>query len=323
MLIEGSLQPCAIWLLGKSKDMITIHLGKTTFRSDNGEKPTFDVNITSVEVGKFLSYIEALQDWLAPNGSGFYIKPAVEFLGVEAGYQFATGLIQVGNLQFINVSFTAAVALPFSEPKDENRKGAIFKLALAEAGAPFLIAAPPYGGGGWIVLQAWRTKAKSKIAIQSFDVSIVFGGVAAIRFGPLRANGSILAGIHVDQEADKPYRFTALFHAVGEGSVACFSVCVSLRVTLTQHAQSLYGQADYSFSFKVGFAKFRYRVTARYKLKNSKSANASTARIKDREIIEKIDGSNLGWWSTDVSRKDTEWFAYRDYFDLDILTEAA
>ena len=322
--IKGKLQPCKLWLLGSSLDMIKIHLGTTTFESVNGSKPTFDVDITNVEVGKYLSYIQALQDWLAPKGSGFYIKPAEEtgYYGIEAGYRFATGLIQVGTLQFINVSFTAAVVLPFNKPDLGSHKpsGAIFKLALAEVGSPFLVAAPPYGGGGWIVMKAWRDKQKKQIAIRAFDVSIVFGGVAAIRFGPLRANGSILAGIRIEQIGNT-HRFTALFHSVGEGSVACFSVCVSLRVTLTQHTESLYGQASFSFSFKVGFAKFRYGVTARYKLKNSKSSNPSALMGKstNRNVV-KI--ANPGWWSTDVPRKGKDWAAYCEYMDLDILTEA-
>ncbi|MEW8332036.1 MAG: hypothetical protein AB2692_13950 [Candidatus Thiodiazotropha sp.] len=324
--IKGRLEPCKLWLLGSGLNMIQIHLGETTFESVNGSKPAFKVNIEYVEVGEFLSYIKALQDWLAPKGSGFYIKPAAEpgYIGVEAGYRFATGLIQVGTLQFINVSFTAAVVLPFNNPKSggaDKPGGAIFKLALAEIGQPFLVAAPPYGGGGWIVTKAWRDEQDHKIKIQAFDVSIVFGGVAAIRFGPLRAYGSVLAGIQITQ-IGRIHRFTALFHSVAEGSVACFSVCVSLRVELTQYAGSLYGQASFSFSFKLGFVKFRYSVTARYKLKNSSRAGAA-ALTDGRADAEPAPIENPGWWSTDAPRKGSDWAAYREYMDLDILTEAA
>jgi hypothetical protein len=310
--ILGVLRPFELRLLGKNFDMLTISFDETRFTSKNGAAPDFAVTVSNVKIGPFLEFVQKLQSWLAPQGSGFYLKPAEQYPGVEVGYIYDAGIIRLGTLQFINVAFRIAAILPFS--KDSVSRGeARFVFALASKDRPFLISSPPYGGGGWVTITCTSEQ------VESLDLAFVFGGVAAIKFGPLDAQGRIVAGIRVQSmQADggkKAHVVTAIFEAVGEGSIACFSICVSIRVTLTQTTPggALYGETTYRFSFKVGFVRLKYSVSARYRLSNGSDAAALEALGRP---------ATLSFIQMNVPNKETEWQAYRRYFDLDLLEDA-
>ncbi|MHB2050347.1 hypothetical protein [Pseudomonas sp. VEM90] len=310
--ILGVLRPFELRLLGKNFDMLTISFEETRFTSKNGAAPDFAVTVSNVKIGPFLEFVQKLQSWLAPQGSGFYLKPAAQYPGVEVGYIYDAGIIQLGALQFINVAFRIAAILPFS--KDNVSRGeARFVFALASKDRPFLISSPPYGGGGWVTITCTSEQ------VESLDLAFVFGGVAAIKFGPLDAQGRIVAGIRVQSmQADggkKAHVVTAIFEAVGEGSIACFSICVSIRVTLTQTTPggALYGETTYRFSFKVGFVRLKYSVSARYRLSNGSDAAEFEALGSP---------ATPSFIQMTVPNKETEWQAYRRYFDLDLLEDA-
>ena len=310
--ITGVLRPFELRLLGAEFWMLTISFEETRFTSVNGAAPDFAVKVKDVKIGTYLKFVEKLQQWLTPQGSGFYLRAAENFPGIEVGYIYDAGVIQIGSLQFINVAFRVAAILPFST--DSVSKGhALFRFTLAGRDRPFLISSPPYGGGGWVSITC------SPDGIESIDLAFVFGGVAAIKFGPLDARGRIVAGIRVQSltttDGKKAHLITALFEAVGEGSIACFSISVSLRVALTQTTGgALFGETIYSFSFKVGFVRLRYSVSARYRLSNGSDAQAlslSTLSATTQALI-----------SAQVPIKETQWQSYRLLFDLDLLEAA-
>jgi len=310
--IVGVLRPFDLRLLGGQLHMLTIAFDETRFTSKNGSTPDFEVKVKDVTIGPYLEFVKKLQDWLAPQGSGFYLKPAGLYPGVEVGYIYDAGIIQIGTLQFINVAFRVAAILPFS--KDSISKGrAQFVFALASRERPFLIASPPYGGGGWVTITCTSGQ------VEALDLAFVFGGVAAIQFGPLNAQGRIVAGIRVQSHLagdNRIHIITAIFEAVGEGSIACFSICVSIRVALEQKSGgALYGETTYRFSFKVGFVRLTYGVSARYRLSNGSDPQAlqalSQLTAPGPEYIEMV-----------VPPKETQWQAYRRHFDLELLEAA-
>ncbi|MEM5461350.1 hypothetical protein VSR69_42255 [Paraburkholderia phytofirmans] len=307
--ITGILRPFELRLLGADFWMLTISFEETRFTSVNGAAPDFAVKVKGVTIGTYLKFVEKLQQWLTPQGSGFYLRAAQEFPGIEVGYVYDAGIIQIGSLQFINVAFRIAAILPFSA--DSVSKGhALFLFALASRDRPFLISCPPYGGGGWVNITC------STDGIESIDLAFVFGGVAAIKFGPLDAQGRIVAGIRVQSlttsDGKKAHLITALFEAVGEGSIACFSISVSLRVALTQTTGgALFGETTYSFSFKVGFVRLSYSVSARYRMSNGSNPQARS-RLS-------LSTGTPALISTQVPVKETQWQSYRALFDLDLL----
>jgi hypothetical protein len=309
--MSGVLKPFVISLFnGQVADII---FEKGTFRSVNGGAPNFDLKIQDVTLGPMLKFIEPLQAWLAPAGSGFYIRPQFSpGPQLEAGYVFDAGVIQVGSLQFINVTFAIAAYLPFDD------RPAQFEFRLADESRPFLIASPPYGGGGYFSML-------SDTEVRRISMSFVFGGVTAIKFGPLNAQGRVVTGVGVDLIRTPGGRSStvikAIVEAVGEGSIACFGICVFIRVALIHTDGILYGESQYRFTFRVGFATFGYGFTARYRVAGgSKTQRSQVAALAGR-----------GWDCSAAPRPDdrvivtktplkaSQWRAYSDRMAMELL----
>jgi hypothetical protein len=264
----GKLRPFEIQLLGKAFDIATVTFGAADFTLPGSGAMKFDLKVTDVKIGKLLEFLQPLQEWLAPSGSGFYITPISGRPGLEAGYNFAGDVIQIGSVQFINVAFGVATRLFFDGSDAE------FAFRLSSPSQPFLIASPPYGGGGYVSLIA------NARGIKAFELSFVMGAVTAIKFGPLRGYGRVTAGFILAVEGDRR-ELCAVVEAMGHGSVAFFSVTVALRVLLRQQTigdrSSMDGTATYSFRFRLGFVRYRYSVKARYTLQGGKSGRDTAA----------------------------------------------
>ncbi len=302
--VTGNIAKFNLRLLNSKFHMATITFDKCTFRSKNGSKPEFDIKISAVEMGPMLKFLEPLQRWLSPEGTGFYLTLLKEPPGIEAGYIYNAGLVQIGSLQFINVNFGVAAQLPFDGTEAQ------FVFRLGSRALPFMVANPPYGGGGYVELVA---DAKGP---RSMTLSIFFGGVSAIRFGPLRAQGRIVAGLYVHSNANRSYLLMAYFEAVGSGNIACFSISVSLVVKLVQTSTgAMYGSSTFSFKFKLGFIKYKYRVTAHYKIKNGKQA----------QVVRLLGTGETGAQDATITvrlwDKARDWEKYRALVDTALLAE--
>jgi hypothetical protein len=122
---------------------------------------------------------------------------------------------------------------------------------------------PPYGGGGYVAL---TTDSKD---IVEFELSFMFGAVVAIKFGPLDAQGRVVAGIFIFKSAQRRV-IGAFIEAAGEGHIACFGISVCLQVGLRDDSGSgtLTGYCILSFTFKIGFVSVSFSFRAGYTIKN-------------------------------------------------------
>jgi hypothetical protein len=280
--ITGTLKPFEIHLLGALIDIVTIKFKGATFNSRNGSAPEFKADIQEVVLGTVLEFLRPLQAWMSPSGdSGPYVKPILlgGSAGIEAGYIYDAGLIQVGTLQFINVALGVAARLPFGNQPAE------LSFSFASPERPFLISQPPYGGGGYLRL------VSTAQGITEFSMSLMFGAVVSIKFGPLKAHGRVTAGIFI-QTGPKGHVIRAFVEAVGEGNIACFSICVSIQVGLQDESANgtLTGYSIFSVSFKIGFVTLNYSVRATYTIKggndSSSKDGALGAQIIERPSVE-------------------------------------
>jgi len=323
---SGRLKPFKVHLLGGAFDLLSIQFKGARFDLDAQGRTELKADIHGVQYGALLSFIEPLQKLMSPEeGNGFYLAPSYAPIGIEAGYRYASPLIMVGSLQLINLAISAAVLLPFSEGQ------ALFKFAFASREKPFLIAQPPYGGGGFVGLTA------DARGIVAFEIQFEFGAVTAIKFGPLNASGRVTAGIYLLSQANGGRRIEGFVHAVGEGHVACFGVCVNIEVRVVQTESDMYGTSTVSFSFKVGFAEFRYSATAQYKVKGGSGGGArrdqsasaglaahdvtryaldAVAQAPDASLTERLDRSAAPFIRRDVRDKHRAWRDYRKHLAL-------
>ncbi|MBV8211927.1 MAG: hypothetical protein JOZ08_01730 [Verrucomicrobia bacterium] len=318
--IKGSLKPFEIWLVTESINIAKILFKAATFESSNGSVPSFHAEVDTVVLGPLMDFIKPLEAWLSPD-SGFYVKPTSSPVGLDVGYEYDAGIMQVGALQFINVDIGVSARLPFNGDEAE------FDFHFADKDKPFLIAYPPYGGGGFIQLIA---NAQS---IKGFSLSFQFGAVVGIQFGPLEAQGRVTAGVFLSETENGGRIISAFVEAVGEGNLACFSICVMLEVGLTTDSEDghsrLYGYTDFSFTFKAGFIGITLGFRAEYTIAGSAGSGQMAAKLRSGEANAAGAGllttdtasgvDNRRRYSSLVPRKESNWGDYRRYLAMDLL----
>ena len=259
VVTRGYLKPFKIGLISADNaSFFGILFNKAEFESINGATPHFRADLAKVEIGPSLKLLQALQQLMAPGENGIYVEP--RFDGIKVGYRLSVPQKEVGSLQLINLAFDVFADLPYNGGK------ATFGFLFASALRPFLISNPPYGGGGWVSI---LIHADDK----DLTLSLMFGAVTAIHFGPLAGQGRIVAGILFSNDV-----LVAFVEAVGEGNIACFSIAIYIRISLTHNNKTggMFGEASYEFRFKVGFFSVSYKVKARYAI-NDKGGSRSQA----------------------------------------------
>lgn len=256
--VTGRMKPFTIHLLGSTVDLLKVHFANGKFEIRNGGSPKFTVDVYSVELGQALQFLKKLSEYLGGD-SGIFIRPTFAPLGIEVGYRFASEIIPMGTLTFLNVSFSTWLLLPFAD------QPALLGVAVGTRELPLRIVATPYIGGGFVSLLA------NARGIVAFEILLEFGAAVALNFSPLRAWGFVSAGFYLFARADGTRVFEGFIHAIGEGSIACFGVTVNIEVLMRQEkgSGSMNGKSTYKFTFRVGFASVSYRFEARYRVKGS------------------------------------------------------
>lgn len=299
--VRGSLRPFKIRLLGNRLDLVTVKFKGATFEAGTGQSPRYDAPIADVEIGTMLEFIKAFQQYFSPGeGNGPYVALRLAPPEIEAGYRYSTPLITVGNLAVLNVSISVAMLLPF-----DNRQ-AYFRFAFGARDNPFIIAAMPYAGGGFVGLLA------SAKGIIGFEICFEFGALVALKFGPMHGSGRVMAGIYLRSEPGLQV-LEGYVTAVGEGSIACFGISVNVCVRVRQEqGGAMVGSSTYSFAFKVGFATLRYSFSAQYQIQGGSGAGA---HLRTGEVAA-LGGDGckpcqvIG---TRVPRKHVNWGRYRKH----------
>ena len=301
---EGVLQPFRI-VVG---DFFTVYFHAASFASVNGSSPQLDARVKKVELGKALQFLKTLETIISPGGNGVYVRP--EWDSITVGYAFAKDIQQIGSLTLSNIALDVYARLPFGNERAQ------FGFLFASREKPFLISNPPYGGGGWVAIRAYADKSPD------IELSLMFGAVTDIAFGPLKGQGRICAGVEFQSATG---RLTAFVQAVGEGSIACFSISIYIGIFLTHYNNGhMIGEARYSFKFKVGFVTLSYGVTARYTIKGGDESNNSkpTQTAFLGSFIPSANAQALAqgqFVRSDVPIKSNEWDRYRKLVSMELL----
>jgi hypothetical protein len=252
---SGALQPFNIFLI-PGFEALTLQMSKAEFGSTGPSDSHFDVTIEKIIVGPYLEFIQELTAYLGSgNATGPYYEISLAPPSIEVGYRYSKPVLSLVAITFINVGFSISALLPI------DNRSALFKLSLADQYDPFMITVLPcYGGGGFI---AFTGNPKG---IVSIEASFEFGAVVAYGFGPLSAEGQVTAGIYILRSADGSGLIRGFVHAMGEGNLACFSICVNIEVWVQMELPggNVTGGAHFEFSFKVAFAEVSYGFDASY-----------------------------------------------------------
>jgi hypothetical protein len=271
-------------------------MSEATFGSTGPSDSHFDVTIKNIVVGPYLEFIQELTSYLGSgSATGPYYEIDLAPPSIEVGYRYSKPVLSLVAITFINVGFSLSALLPI------DNRAALFKLSLADQYDPFMIAVLPcYGGGGFI---AFTGNPKG---IVSIEASFEFGAVVGYSFGPLSANGQVTAGIYILRSAEGSGIIRGFVHAMGEGNLACFSICVNIEVWVQMEMPSgnVTGGAHFEFSFKVAFAEVSYGFDAGYTF----AGGGGGAR--ERFFVHPGEPRTL----TKVQRKSDHWRDYRKMY---------
>ncbi|RYB05784.1 hypothetical protein [Lichenibacterium ramalinae] len=299
--VTGSVDQFALNLF-ESPLLVTIEFGETKFTFSGGV-PKFDTKITKVTPGPGLMFLDKLSCLLGDDdGNKIYCEPVGALEGLKVGYRYSKELIELGGVQITNFGFDASLSLFF------DRREAIAKFAVASREAPCgLIVAPAYYGAGFVSL---TTTAGSVVA---FEIQLEFGAARALQFGPLKGHASVSAGIylmHATTPEGGKTRLEGFVHAIGEGHIACFGISVNFEVKVVHdEVGNVTGAATYRFSFRVGFVKVGYGVTATYAFDKNHGARSFNSPSRPRLLTAGA--------CPPLPDKTREWLCYRDNFVAD------
>jgi hypothetical protein len=256
----NSLSTLGPFKLGLMGDLVSLYFESAKFIAGDKIESHMSVAFSKVEVGPQLQFLKALQSFMSPsagNGPFVDVRPS----SITAGYRFNAGLIQVGSLQFINVSLEVFAFLPL-KGLTEGQLAAQIGFGFGSEARPFLIAQPPYGGGGYVQL-TYDGSVKKLVP----KISLSFGAVVAIKFGPLDGHGRVTSTITWSNDLIR-----ASVEAVGEGHIACFGIAVMLQVALEDRGGVLKGSATYSFEFSVGFLSVSFSFEVSYTIQGGEGS---------------------------------------------------
>jgi hypothetical protein len=266
----GELSKFTITIL----ELVDLEFGGASFDSHNGSDPSIKVQFNNVTLKSGLQFLKALQQFMSPKeGSGPYAIVNADF--VRAGYRYDASVLQVGTLQFIHVSLNVFTHIPLRGASDGELSARV-GFGFGSEDRPFLIAQPPYGGGGFVELVFQNGRLVPTI-------SLSFGAVVAIHFGPLDGHGRVTSTVTYGRnKTDTDDVVKATVEAIGEGHIGCFGIAVMLQVGLYDEGGILSGSATYAFEFSIGrFLSISFRFTAHYTINgghSTKSQSSSSAQ---------------------------------------------
>ncbi|MCW8087681.1 hypothetical protein [Sabulicella glaciei] len=276
LAVDASLTPFQIEL----KDYLTLHFKKFTFTAGTGRSPHFDAPFDKVVPSGQLVFLAALAAYLGyksggstgAKANGPYVEPRLAGAGLRAGFRLAVPSMSIGTIGFANIAFDGHVELPF------DGKEGVARIALSSRNAPFVISAAPYGGGGFVYLEADANR------IRRTDISLEFGGAAVISYGPLEGVGRIMTGLYVTQAGSQNPQLFGTFTAGFNGSIAGFGIASAFYLRMTYEGGAMAGQAILEYSFDLGITDITFRVE-----------------------VWRSEGSSLGSSPSDQSRENVSW----------------
>ncbi|KAA1419401.1 hypothetical protein F0U44_13275 [Nocardioides humilatus] len=220
--VLGSLRNFDLIMFGGTP-FLTLDFREFSFHARNGSKPTVNCDIANVTFGSELSFLRTLQDFLTfgDNGPSIVLAPT----SVTAGITLALPSIPIGVFSLSNLSFRAAVEIPFTGAP------ARLRFSFASRERPFHVAVMIFSGGGWVDL------AVGSDGVERLEIGLEFGGQFELDLFVASAGIEVMAGVYL---------------AIGSGESGDDSQSVELTGYLKAHGELNIGPVGASFTFSMG-----------------------------------------------------------------------
>lgn len=178
--ITGHLKDFTMNLFG----FVVLPFTALEFDTKPGQKTHVSAEMGDVEFGGPLAFVNELRQYM--GGDGFKDPPSLDVTaeGVRAGFSLELPGLAVGVMSLQNISFGAALNLPFTG--DPVR----FRFAFCERERPFQLTIYVFGGGGFFAI------ALGLDGVEQIEASLEFGAAISIDIGVASGGVHLMAGIY-------------------------------------------------------------------------------------------------------------------------------
>lgn len=240
--INGIISKFAVDFFG----FIIVHFARFEFRAASGQKTSVSPDISEVEFGGPLEFINELKDFLSfgeEGGLSIDLTPTK----VVASFTLAIPEVAVGVLTIQNMSFTAALTIPFFG--DPVR----LRFAFCSRENPFILTVSMFGGGGFAAMEMGLDGMKL------LEASLEFGGSLAFDIGVASGGIYVMAGIYFKWEETAEGGVTELTGYVRMGGslsvlgIITISCEFYLGLTYSSAGNKVWGEAKLTVKIKLLF----------------------------------------------------------------------
>jgi hypothetical protein len=178
--VHGELKDFDMNLFG----FVVLPFKELTFDANSSEKTHVSADLGEVTFGGPLEFVNELKDYL--GGDGFNDPPGIDVTseGVRVGYSLELPSIAVGVMTLQNISFGAALNLPFTG--DPVR----FRFNFCEREHPFHLLIYCFGGGGSFAISIGLD------GVEQIEAQLEFGAAISIDIGVASGGVHLMAGIY-------------------------------------------------------------------------------------------------------------------------------
>lgn len=243
--VFGSIGPFQLHLVPPAFDALRLRFGLFTFRSVNGATPTVSPDLQDVEFGADLKYLAKLAEYLGALGAAGSsalatrdarkaatveagpLKIDVSGSGIRASLTIAIPDLAIGAFSLKNMSFSAALTIPFT--------GDVVTLdfGFCSREAPFELMVMGFGGGGYVLMTF------DVAGMRALEISFEFGAGTSFGIGKLASGSVELKGglsVRYERRADGEYLdFLVFIRIHGE-----LDILGLISVTLTFYLELRY-----------------------------------------------------------------------------------
>lgn len=258
---RADLKNFEIHILPQVIEVLVVPVKSISFVAKSGSKPDISAEVGDVRFTGPLSFVNKLSEIISTFGGGFKDPPNiyVDQKGIHAGFSVAIPPVTIGVLSLKNISFGAAIDLPFvGDPLT-------LRFNFAERQSPFTLAVWIFGGSGFFALTA------SPSQIEVLEASFEFGAMFCLDLGVASGEAHLTAGIYYRMEGDKA-TLTGFVRLGGSLDVlGLIHVSLEFDLTLTYRSDTgkVWGQATLTVEIDVLFFSVSVDVTVEKQFKGS------------------------------------------------------
>jgi hypothetical protein len=233
---------------------------KARFTAKSKSKPAVDIQISDVQFGKCLKFVEQLQKFFESLGQQYGIEVTRE--GVRAKFDLAIPQLAVGVFTMMNISFGFDFRLPFDTGK------ARLKGYFCTREHPFLLTVSCFGGGGYFGV------ALGLDGVELIEASLNAAANLALDIGVASGELHVMAGIYfklekktINNVLTDTIELTGFVQAGGSLHVlgiVHISIEIYVGLTFVTPPQKAYGKA--SVKLKVEILFFSFTISAEVKI---------------------------------------------------------